>query len=166
MAADVHETALRMLSRRALSARELAERLVRRGFTARQAAGEVRRLASAGLVNDALLAQNLAEAELRRGRGRRSLAALLRRRGLGAAVGRVRELVPEEEERASLTRALAAASRRYPGWQRLPERRRKVVRYLLARGFGPGLVREAVAARRGDADDAVDVESGTASDLS
>jgi len=165
MTGDVHETALRMLARRALSARELSTRLVRRGFSPRQAAAEVRRLLGAGLVNDTALAESLAQAEVRRGRGRRAVVATLRRRGLTAAVARARELVPEEEERAGLARALTAASRRYPGWRQLPERRRKVVRYLLARGFDPRLVREAVAARRGDADDAVDVEPTAAEDL-
>ncbi len=168
MADDIHESALRMLSRRALSAREVAERLRRRGFAATAVAAEVRRLEAAGLVDEATLAAALAAGELRRGRGRRAVAAALRRRRLrGEAVRAGEASVTDEEERTSLARALAAAGRRYPGWQRLGDRRQKVVRYLLARGFGSRLVREAVAAaRRGGADDAADVEPRAEEDVS
>ena len=60
----------------------------------------------------------------------------------------------------------AVAARRHPQWRRLPDERRKVIRYLLARGFGVQAVRDAVAAaRRGDADDAADVEPGDTPEL-
>ncbi|NWF99811.1 MAG: RecX family transcriptional regulator [Thermoanaerobaculaceae bacterium] len=168
MTDDIHEVALRMVARRSLSAREVKERLAKRGFSAPAVAAEVRRLERAGLLDDAALAAALVATEVRRGRGRRGVAATLRRRRLGPqAVEEALATVSEEEERTALAVAVAAATRRSPGWWRLPEGRRKVVRYLLARGFGARLVREAVAAaREGGADDAANVEPGVTEDLS
>ncbi len=167
MTGDIHEAALRMVARRALSARELRDRLERRGFPAAAVAAEVRRLERAGLLDDTALAAALVATGVRRGQGRRGVAAALRRRRLAPqAVQDALATLSEEEERGALAVAMVAATRRAPGWWRLPEGRRKVVRYLLARGFGARLVREAVAAaREGGADDAADVEPGVTQDI-
>jgi regulatory protein len=145
---SVHETALRMLGRRALSRRELAERLGRRGFPPTAIRAEVRRLEAAGLLDEQAVAAAVVAGTLRRGAGRRAAAAaLLRRRVSREAADCALRALDSEEERAALTHALARAARRYPGFERLPEVRRKVVRYLLARGFGAGEIRTALAER-------------------
>jgi regulatory protein len=145
---DVHETALRMLARRALSRRELAERLGRRGYPPTAIRSEVRRLEAAGLLDEQAVAASVVAGTLRRGAGRRAAAAaLLRRRVAREAADRALHALDHEEEWAALAQALARAARRYPGFERLPEVRRKVVRYLLARGFGAGEIRAALAER-------------------
>jgi len=159
MPADIHATALRMLARRAMSRREIAERLERKGFGAGMIRAELARLAAAGLVDDDQLAGSLARTHLAAGRGRRAVAALLRRRGLGreeaaAALSGIAE--PDEEE--ALARAVARAARKYPGFRRLPQMRRKVIRYLLARGFELSAVSRALASHTREDADAVDVE--------
>jgi len=145
---SVHEVALRMLGRRALSRRELAERLARRGFAPAVIRAELHRLEAAGLLDELAVAASVVAGTLRRGAGRRMAAAALRRRRIAreAADGALRALDPQEE-RAALDQAVARAARRHPGFERLPEVRRKVIRYLLARGFGVGEIRAALAER-------------------
>lgn len=145
---SVHEVALRMLGRRALSRRELAERLARRGFPPAAIRAELHRLEAAGLLDEEAVAASVVAGTLRRGAGRRMAAAALRRRRIAreAADGALSALDPEAE-RAALDQAVARAARRHPGFERLPEVRRKVIRYLLARGFGAGEIRAALAER-------------------
>jgi regulatory protein len=137
-----------MLGRRALSRRELAERLARRGFPPAAIRAELRRLEAAGLLDEQAVAASVVAGTLRRGAGRRMADAALRRRRIAreAADGALRALDPEAE-RAALAQAVARAARRHPGFERLPEVRRKVIRYLLARGFGAGEIRAALAER-------------------
>jgi regulatory protein len=168
MGDEIHEVALRLLSRRRLSVGEVTERLARRGFQAAEVRDEIGRLGRVGLVDDGALAGAVVGNEVQRGRGRRAIAATLRRRRVGGdVIDAALSEISDGDEAESLSRALARATRKYPRWRRLPEQRRKVIRYLLARGFGPRLVRDAMAAsRRGDADDAADVEPGDTPELS
>ncbi len=134
----LHEAALAMLARRALSRAELAERLARRGGLAPAVAAEVARLERASLVDDAALARAVCRAQLRAGRGRRAVIAALKRRKIArdAAAAALAELAAGDGENAALAAAFAKAAAKHRFWRRLPEERRKVVRYLLARGFG------------------------------
>lgn len=145
MADELHAAALRMLARRALSAAELAERLQRKGYEKVQVRAELRRLIAAGLLREAALARALCSAQLARGHGRRALAVTLRRRKVDrdAAAGALAG-VDEEAERSALARALAKATRRHPRWRVLPDERRKVLRYLLTRGFAVSEARRAL----------------------
>jgi regulatory protein len=137
-----------MLARRALSRRELTDRLARRGFPPAAIRAELHRLEAAGLLDEQAVAASVITGALRRGTGRRMASAALRRRRVAreAADGALRSLDPEAE-RAALALAVARAARRYPGFERLPDLRRKVIRYLLARGFGAGEIRAALAER-------------------
>jgi regulatory protein len=148
---QLHETALRMLARRALSIGELTERLERKGFPAAAVARELRALERVGLVDDEKLAAALCEGALRRGHGRRAVYATLRRRRLPRATAETMAATLDEEAlqdalRVSLRRAVG----KYPGWRRLPGERRKVIRYLLTRGFTASSVRDVLAAHDGD----------------
>ena len=165
--ASVHESALRSLARRALSQAEMAERLARRGFGEDEVREEVRRLRRAGLLDDEALARSLVEGFLRQGYGRRALFARLRRRKLSRRVAEAAlGAVAEDAAAGALQRALARAVRRYPEWRTLPTERRKMVRYLLTRGFQVSAVKDAMAARDGDDADAADTfEPGDPQDL-
>jgi regulatory protein len=148
---DPHEVALDLLGRRAYSVRELVRKLEDRGFSPAVARAEAERLEAAGLLDDDALAQAVVAAELRRGKGRRAAAATLRRRGVRAghreaAVGGVD---PEDEAKA-LAVAAERACAAHPGWRRLHGERRKVIRYLLARGFGMAQILDRLAAREGE----------------
>jgi regulatory protein len=159
MSADIHTAALRALARRALSRREIAQRLERKGFGAGAIRAEVDRLAAAGLLDDAELARAVARAQLADGRGRRAVALVLRRRGVEreAAKDTLAEIADGDEGEA-LAHALARAGRKYPGFRRLPQARRKMIRYLLARGFGAAAVGRALASDPGEDADAVEAE--------
>jgi regulatory protein len=159
MPADIHSTALRALARRALSRREMSERLKRKGFGAAAVRAELARLTAAGLLDDGALALSVVRGRLADGHGRRAATLALRRRGVGreeadAALG----TIVEEEEGEALARALARAARRYPAFRSLPQARRKVIRYLLARGFGVAAINRALARGAGEDTDAVEVE--------
>ncbi len=156
---DIHQAALRALARRALSRREMAERLERKGFGPGAIRAELTRLTAVGLLNDGELARFVVRAQLGDGRGGRAIHAMLRRRGIEpeaatAALG----TIGDGEETAALRRALARVSRKYPGFRRLPQARRKVIRYLLARGFGVAAISRALAGDAGKDADAVEVE--------
>jgi regulatory protein len=142
---DIHETALRMLARRALSVAEITERLEDREFPPAAVREEVRRLERAGLLDDLAVARAVGRAQLRVGRGRRAIIAALRRRKLPAETAtRVLEELVEVDESAALALAFQRVTAKHRFWRRLPDERRKVVRYLLARGFGFDEVRRAM----------------------
>ncbi len=136
-----------MLARRALSRAEVAERLRRRGFEPAAVGAEVARLERAGLLDEALLARSVCRAELRAGRGRRAVIAALKRRKIAreASEAALADLDGAEAESVALESALAKVTAKHRFWRRLPAERRKVIRYLLARGFGLDDVRRALA---------------------
>jgi len=132
----IHDVALGMLARRALSPAEVKERLLRKGFAVEGVAAELTRLRRLGMLGEDELARAVVREQLRTGHGRRSVVAALRRRRIAReavddALGDIRPAL----EADALASALAKATRRHPRWRRLPEERRKVIRYLLARGF-------------------------------
>ena len=146
-----HEVALRMLGQRALSRAEVTQRLERRGFQPSVVRAEVARLERAKLLDDAALARAVCQAQLRAGRGRRALTAALRRRGvIRATADLALAEVDEESESPALAAAFATATRKHKWWRRLPEERRKVIRYLLARGFSLDQARRALHENRRD----------------
>lgn len=145
-AVSLHEAALRLLARRAYSRRELATRLESRGHPAAAVRAELDALTASGLLDDGRLADAVCRSQLERGRGRRAASVELQRRGLGRdARAAALQTIEPGDEAAALARALDVATSRNPAWARLWQVRRKVIRYLLARGFDPGQVRSALA---------------------
>lgn len=142
MSTSIHETALRLLARRAYSRREVADRLAKKEFEPALIEAELRRLEAAGLLNESDLARVICRSRLRQGKGRRAIVGELWRRGIVAEVAAavLAELAAEETNEA-LETALAKATSRHPRWQQLPRERAKVVRYLLTRGFDAAEVR-------------------------
>jgi len=153
----VHEAALRALSRRALSRAELSERLLRKGYDEASVRREIERLLGLEFLDDEALAKAVCESAVRRGYGRRAALATLYRRKVPRPVAEaaVARLGADDVE-AALRRTLGRALRKYPTWNSLPGERRKVIRYLLTRGFGAEAVRDALAAVDGDEWDAED----------
>jgi len=141
-----------MLARRALTLTECVERLERRGFDEAAVRAEVARLGRAGLLDDEALAKAVCREQLRAGRGRRAVVATLKRRRVAkeAAAAALAELAEGDKEGTALAAAVARATGKHRSWRRLPEERRKVIRYLLARGFGLDEVRRALEEKRRD----------------
>lgn len=164
---DVHAAALRLLSSRALSAAELGQRLLARGFTSAEVAQELRRLQRAGLLAEEELARALVQRKLASGHGPLALRAALRQRQVEeAAASKALAEVTGEELELALGRALEKALARF-GQEEASQRRQKVVRYLLGRGFPLALSLRATAFLGGDWDDGEELgEPGDSEDLS
>ncbi len=168
--ASVHEVALKMLARRALSPQELKQRLLARGFERAVVAGEITRLRRLGMLDEAELARAVCREQVRRGFGRRGAAAALRRRRVARPeADEALAAMATQQEADALRTALAKAARRFPEYRHLPETRRKMVRYLLARGFRMADVLAVVSDAAGEPADAEETEEalepGDPSDL-
>ena len=145
---DCHERALRLLSVRPRSRRELRDRLLRAGFDPDEVEEELGRLEAVGLLDDERFARTVAEQQLlRRGAGTRGALAALAARGVDryTAEGALAEVaaaegVPDEEERA-----LALALGRVDRLRGLRAERAygRLMAFLLRRGHTPEVARDA-----------------------
>jgi regulatory protein len=140
-----YEAALRMLAARALTVREIRQRLRRKGFQEPEITSAAARLVERGYLDDRALAYNVALARARRLYGRSRIEAELKRRGVatalaGEAAGKAFEELDEDELAAKAALKTAAARGRSgadPGG---------VARSLLRRGFPRGAVAKALRA--------------------
>lgn len=155
MSSSIHETALRLLARRALARRELADRLARKEHEPAQIEAELQRLEAAGLLDEHELARAICRSRLRQGKGRRAIAGELWRRGIVPEVAEaaLAELT-QTGTMAALEAAVARATSRHPRWQELPRERAKVIRYLLTRGFDAAEVRRILGREPDEENDA------------
>ena len=141
---DCHERALRLLSVRSRSRRELRSRLLRAGFEADEVVEELSRLESVGLIDDGAFARQLAEHELSvRGSGRRAVIDRLMAKGIDreTADRTLEELGTQDEESRAL--ALALTRLRRLGGVEPDAAYRRLVPFLQRRGYGPGVARRA-----------------------
>ncbi|MEW6321427.1 MAG: regulatory protein RecX [Acidobacteriota bacterium] len=137
---DAYTTALALLARRELSARQLRDRLARRRFDPADIDDAVDRLTREGTLDDRRVARAVARLEgAIRGRGRRRVLRKLQQAGVSEAVARdaVQALYDEEDEGAILDKAI---ERRLGGGPppRDPRAMARLVRALTAQGFAPG----------------------------
>jgi regulatory protein len=144
---DAHERALRLLSVRARSRRELESRLLRAGFEYGEVLDELARLEAVGLVDDEAFARQVAEHELgNRGSGRRAVVSRLLVAGVDRdSIDRVMEDLGSDSEDE---RALEVARVRARRLAALPPDRAfgRLVGFLARRGYDPQVARR--AARR------------------
>jgi regulatory protein len=149
-------SALRMLSRRALSEGEIRFRLAAKGFPQEQAEDALGRLRELGLVDDRSLCENLARGyrDVRRLGPRRIAGSLLLRKFPRDLVEQaVRAVSLPEEELAAASAALGRKFRgEVPGGR---EGAAKAFRFLSGRGFSPETCRQAI---RGLSDDIAEGE--------
>lgn len=140
---DALPTALRLLTGREYSEKELVERLRKKGYCTASAEAAVKRCRELGYVDDVRFARERARALMRNGRavGRRILTDLSSR-GISeaaalAALEEARRECSEEELIADLQ------SRRFPDFSyddADDRQRRRVVNFFLRRGFPLSLV--------------------------
>ncbi len=140
---DCHERALLLLAVRQRSRRELQRRLLAVGFDAGEVDEELERLQAVGLLDDERFAREFAEHLVNnRLAGRRAVANALVARGVqrGTIERTLDELGVADEERAlELARGRAG---RLSGLPRDAAYRR-LVSFLLRRGYESGLARRA-----------------------
>lgn len=139
------ERAMAFLARRGYSSAELLARLKKAGIAAPEAAAAVAECRRLNFINDELYARDCAAMLADRGCGSYKIRLELRRRGVGEFI----EAVLDDDDGGEYERALAAARFKRRALGRLPADRRKtyekVCRFLLSRGFPPGIVRRAAA---------------------
>lgn len=146
---DCHERALRLLSVRPRSRRELELRLLRAGFDPGEVSGELERLEAVGLVDDERFAREFVEHQFARRRaGRRAVASGL------AAMGVDRQAVERALAEASGDDAERADELARSRVERLrgvaPEKAfTRLVSFLVRRGHDPGTARRAARSALG-----------------
>lgn len=140
-----HDRALRLLGVRARSRRELEDRLLRAGFEPTEVEEAIDGLEAAGLVDDERLAQAVVDhAVNRRLAGRRAVVSALRTHRVDPDLV---ERALEEADQTEAERVHELAARRAERLRGLaPEvAARRLVAFLVRRGYGPGLSREAAS---------------------
>jgi regulatory protein len=141
-----HDRALRLLSVRPRSRRELETRLLRAGFEPGEVARELERLQEVGLVDDARFAGGFAEqAVTRRLQGSRAVASALAAKGVDRRTIE-RALAEVGGDDAERIRRVAAS--RVGRLASLPRETayRRLVSFLVRRGYDPAAARGAAAA--------------------
>ena len=140
---DCHERALRLLSVRPRSRRELERRLLRAGFEPEEVRTEIDRLAGVGLLDDERFAREYAEHQLgTRLAGGRAIRSALAAKGVDP--GTV-ELVLAEAGGDDAERAEQLARARAPRLGALPPDKAygRLVSFLVRRGHDPETARRA-----------------------
>lgn len=142
----LHERALRLLSVRPRSRRELRTRLLGAGFEPEEVATELERLEAVGLIDDAAFARQVAEHEVTvRRSGRRAIVDRLMAKGVdrGTIDGALEKLEGPDEETRALE--LAEARARRLGFMVPQAAYRRLVPFLQRRGYGAAVAHRAAA---------------------
>jgi len=136
---------LRLLTDRARSRAELAERLAKKGYSPEIAERVLDRLTEVGLVNDADFAQQWVHSRhTYSGKGKRALALELRRKGIGQEdATEALAQIDSEDERARATELVAKKLRTVSADDR-DRAVRRLVSMLARRGFPQGMAFEVV----------------------
>ncbi|BAH54999.1 recombination regulator RecX [Rhodococcus opacus] len=136
---------LRLLTDRARSRAELADRLAKKGYSADIAERVLDRLTEVGLVNDADFAQQWVHSRhTHSGKGKRALAMELRRKGIGQEdATEALAQIDSDDERARATELVAKKLRTVSADDR-DRAVRRLVSMLARRGFPQGMAFEVV----------------------
>lgn len=148
---QARECAVRALGRRALSAREVAERLRTAGASPALIEATCAQLIDEGSLNDTDLADAIVAKETRGGRAHGAIRQILQRRGIARDVADQALAAAADDERDRAL-ALEFASQRFErlamrgGAHDLDRVGQRVLGMLMRRGFAGGIARDAVAA--------------------
>ena len=132
---SAHETALRALQHRDLSAQELVQRLAARGFGESEIEETIETLVRTGLVDDGRFAGSRARNLAGRGAGDTFIRYELRRAGIASEV--VEDTVQTIEPEPARARLIVERRGESP----------KTARYLRGKGFSDETIRAVVALR-------------------
>jgi regulatory protein len=142
-----HRAALRAVARRAHARFDLRRRLLQKQHPPAAADGALERLGAAGLLDDARFAADYAAAKARRGRGPARLIGDLLAQGVERRVAEdaVRtSLAAEGVDPGAAVRALAEKRARQLAGLPLVVRKRRLVAFLMRRGFQGSDIRQVV----------------------
>jgi len=140
---DAYTTALTLLGRRELSAKQLRDRLLRRQFPADEVDAVIDRLRSDRTLDDRRVA--LASARMAasiKGRGRRRVLQYVQQLGVSSevAAAAVTEVFSEVNEAALLDRAIAKRLKETPVTALDARGKARLIRQLVTQGFEPAAV--------------------------
>ncbi|WP_437814029.1 regulatory protein RecX [Sorangium sp. So ce1078] len=149
-AQKTYERALRLLSFRARSARELEKRLIEKGEPREHVTSAIARLCANGLLNDARFAEAKARAGIvGKPRSRRRIEQDLARKGVARDVAdaAIRQVMTDEGT-DELAVAERAARKKLRSLSRLEpmEQRQKLYAFLARQGYAPDVARRALRA--------------------
>ena len=139
------EKAIKLLSNRALSKKELTEKLFRAGFPADEVESAVSECCRRHFVDDTMLAEDYTSLLRARNTGSRVIRQKLQKRGLKAELdddGTLPEEDSAQQEREAAMRALDYKWRLLSRESDPRKKREKAFRFLAGRGFPPGLIFE------------------------
>ena len=142
-----HRAALRAVARRAHARFDLRRRLLQRQHPAAAVDRALDRLSAAGLLDDAQFAADYAAQKARRGRGPARLVRDLQAQGVERRLAEdaVRtSLAREGVDPAAAVRALAEKRAKQLGGLPPVVKKRRLVAFLIRRGFDGGEIREVV----------------------
>lgn len=146
MPKGVLEKAMDYLALRPLSTGELRSKLSNSGiYTQEEIENALEICRSRGYLNDALLASDAVQFLNSCGKGERIIRQKLRSRGIGSEdlESALAELTPEDE-RAAAKSAAEGKLRLLVREKDMRKKREKLFRFLLSRGFSPGVTGETV----------------------
>lgn len=137
---STRERALRLLSRRALSCLELHKKLKMAGHPYEEIEETLHYCREKGYLNDELLAENYASELAERNLGKRRVRQQLQKKGISGDLldQTLEQLSDDEPERAKV--ALAQKLKTLGRESDPRKRKEKCFRFLVSRGFSPGLI--------------------------
>ena len=139
-------TALRLLTRRDYTAKELRTKLLDRDLPEAEVTSVLAELAESGTVNDRRVAESFVRvASSLKGRGRLRISRELEQRGVDRAIIRdALAALPIEDETASIRRFI---ERKHLPARLSPAEHRRVFGQLVRRGFSADLIAKALRGR-------------------
>lgn len=147
---DARELALKRLSLREHSGRELETYLKRKEIPAEIAAETVARLTDENLLDDRRYARAMTRSQAVREKGPGYILQKLRQKGVRIELNEVRELFGENSDRTELDLARHLVERRYPRAAQDDKELRRAYAALLRRGFSGEVARKALFGRAPD----------------
>lgn len=142
----INNVSLHALGRRGISAAEMNDLLLKRGFDADAVMAECDRLLGVGLLDDALLAEALVRSlRERKGLGRGAVSAELKRRKIDPLV--IEQTLSELDGEDDAGRALELAIKRAPQLRNLDHAtaQRRLSGFLMRKGYSSSAVSSAVS---------------------
>lgn len=152
------EIALRLLTTRARSAKELHDALAAKGVPEAITVEVLERFGDVGLVDDASFAQAWVESGQRRLRSRRGIAQELGRKGIDKEIAGEALAAVDDEAELAAARELASKRLRSLASQPREVARRRLAGVLARRGFSAGVVTRVVSETTGATEWASDNE--------
>lgn len=146
-AAEAWDLALRKLSRKERTSREIRDFLADRGFEPPVVEATLTRLFELKFLNDDRYAAAFARLQGSRGKGPAVIRMKLKQKGLVLSKDEIVRIVEEAQGRDDLSRAIEIIERRYPGFRSDRAIGKKAYEALVRRGFSFELARKAVTSK-------------------